>query len=142
VTEFLARPAKCIRAILLADGDVDFDVKVGPLDDADQQAGAVSLMEAGMPVVELYSPIIRSRVQMRAVAGSLSRADVIGRRVQSVLDALGNRTQVTLDDEGTTWIVHTVSVDGGSSMHFDSSETWETLLFASVMMSKEPIESP
>lgn len=141
MSEFLPRPGKCIRAIIVADSEVDFEVKVGPLDDADQQSGAVSLMEAGMPVAELYAPITRSRVQIRCVAGTLTRADVIGRVVQRVLDGLGNRTQVELDD-GTTWLLHTVSVDGGASMHFDSTETWETLLFASVIMSKDPVVTP
>ncbi len=139
MTTYVPSPSECLKAIL--DNAMDFPVKVGPLSDDEQQAGAISIMDAGMPVVDLYAPIIWTRAQMRCVGGSLAASDTMGRTIQQVLNALGNRTSVTTAD-GATWLVHQINLDSGPSMHFDSSETWETLLFASVLMSTEPTATP
>lgn len=139
MTDYVASPSECLKVILTA--AMDFVVKVGPLTDEEQQTGGISIMDAGMPVVDLYAPLLWTRAQMRCVGGTLARADVMGRSIQKALNALGNRTTVEVED-GSKWLVHQVNLDGGPSMHFDSSETWEDLLFASVLMSAEPVETP
>lgn len=139
MADYVPSPSECLKVIL--EDVVDFTVKVGPLTDEEQQTGGLSIMDAGMPVVDLYAPLLWTRAQMRCVGGTLARSDVMGRTVQNVLNGLGNRTKVTTAD-GATWLVHQVNMDGGPSMHFDSTETWEDLLFASVLMSSVPVETP
>jgi hypothetical protein len=42
---------------------------------------------------------------------------------------------------GERYLVHLVNVTAGPSMHYDSPETWETLLFAELMIAATPIQT-
>jgi hypothetical protein len=114
-------------------------VVVGPATDAQQQAGVVSLMGAGLPVVERYLPLQWLRVQVRCLAPTLEEADKISFLVNKELHA---RTRVVARQRSTDhrFLVHLMNITAGPSMHYDSPETWETLLFGEVLIGTQPIE--
>lgn len=106
---------------------------VGPANDTQQQGGVVSFMGAGLPIIEKYSPVQWHRAQMRCLAGDLSTADYIAGLVQR--DIHGLVRKVCYQASNDSWyLVHLSNVVAGPSMHFDSAETWETLLFAELMI--------
>lgn len=113
-------------------------IVVGPANDAQQQAGVVSIVDAGLPVVEKYKPLVWVRTQLRCLSGSLADADMIAHKVQ---ESLHGRVRLVARMASTDqrYLVHMVSVTSGPSMHFDSAETWETLLFAEAMISTDPL---
>ncbi len=113
-------------------------VVVGPANDRQQQAGVISLVDAGMPVVEFYVPTISVRTQARCLAGTLEGSDHIVRGLQAVLNGVG-RTVARMASTDRRYLIHRINVVGGPSMHYDSPETWETLLFAEVMYGTVPI---
>lgn len=113
-------------------------VFVGPADDAAQQAGCISIVEAGNTDRELYLPIIKARVQIRCVARTLDMVERMGRASYLLLNDV-NREPVTQPSTGEQFLIHSMSVTAGPSNHFDSAETWESLLFISVMVGTQPI---
>lgn len=111
---------------------------VGPANDEQQQGGVVSFMGAGLPVIEKYTPVQWHRAQMRCLAGDLATADYISSLVQR--DVHGIVRKVCYQSSNDSWyLVHLSNVVAGPSMHFDSAETWETLLFAELMIGDVPV---
>jgi len=113
---------------------------VGPANDAQQQAGVASIVAAGLPVVDKYSPIQWCRAQVRCLAPTLDQADTIS---QMVFTELNQKVRVVAyqASTGERYLVHLVNVTAGPSMHYDSPETWETLLFAELMIAATPIQT-
>jgi hypothetical protein len=93
-------------------------------------------MAAGLPVVEEYVPIQWARVQMRCLAGTLAQADNISQAVQRDIHAKV-RKFVYMASTDSWYLLHLCKITAGPSMHFDSPETWETLVFAELMLSNE-----
>lgn len=112
---------------------------VGPASDIQQQAGVVSVVAAGLPVVEKYLPEQWLRAQMRCLAPVLAEAEAISQRV---FERLNGQVRVVARMASTDhrYLVHLCNVTAGPSMHYDSPETWETLLFAELCISTEPLD--
>ncbi len=108
-------------------------VVVGPLTDAEQQAGAISVVEAGASQPEMYAPIIHARIQVRCVAPRLVDAQSLGRSVYLAWHQT-NRRLATITANGNTYLIHGSTCVAGPSQHYDTQETWEYLLFFSVMV--------
>jgi len=135
-------PAELVKDVLDRWGDPDIapaGVIVGPASDAMQQAGVVSIMAAGLPVVEKYTPIQWCKAQIRCLAGTLDQADTIAQAVQRDLHGVV-RKRARMKSTDRWYLVHSAYVTAGPSMHYDSPATWETLLFAEVMISTENID--
>lgn len=111
---------------------------VGPTNDAQQQSGVISCMASGLPVVELYVPMQSMRAQLRCLAGTLDEAEKISQRTMGFLQ-VRNRVVAYQASIGQRFLVHWVKVIAGPSMHYDSNETWETLLFAELMVHTTPL---
>jgi hypothetical protein len=119
--------------------DVVKHVVVGPLSNAQQQEGGISIMDAGSGRDELYLPLAHPRLQLRCVGPSLDRSEQIGRHVAAALqDVL--RFEVAQDSTGEKYLVHTCTITGPSA-HRDTEGTWEYLVFADTMMGTQPIPS-
>lgn len=135
-------PAELLRDVLTRLSDPDLapaGVIVGPATDAEQQAGVISLMDAGMPVTEFYVPTISVRTQVRCLAGTLEAADRIGRGVQRDLNG---RTRVLARMASTDkkYLIHFINMGQGPSMHLDSAETWELLMGVEMTIGTDPVE--
>lgn len=128
-------PAQILRILV---EQLGLTARVGALSDADQQAGAVSIMTAGMPRVEVYSPLVTVRPQFRCVAPSLVIADQLALAIQI---GLPSGRQVVQQADGDSYLMHYLTIDSGPSMHFDSEETWETLIFGDAMFGTVPVET-
>jgi hypothetical protein len=113
---------------------------VGGADDTEQQEGVVALMDAGDAEPELYAPIVKKRVQVRCVAGTLFEADSIANYIYELLN--GQRWLILEDHEERLWYCYTIYCSIGPSHHIDSSETKESLLFAIITLSREPVGVP
>lgn len=114
-------------------------VVVGPANDAAQQAGVVSVVAAGLPEEDRYGPTQWMRCQFRCLAPTLEMADRIAQSVMR--DVHGRvRTVARMASIDKRFLIHLCNVTAGPSMHYDSPETWETLLFAEVMIGTEPID--
>ena len=113
-------------------------VFVGPATDEGQKAGCISITEAGNTERELYLPIINGRVQLRGLHPHLEHAERIGRALYALLNNV-NRTAVLQPSTNERFLVHSMSVSAGPSNHFDSSETWESLIFISMKVGTQPI---
>jgi hypothetical protein len=111
---------------------------VGPATDAQQQAGVVSITQAGLPVVELYAPIVHMRAQVRCLAGTLDLADKLAQRVQLALHGK-NRLVGRMASTDTRYLIHSMIVNAGPSAHYDSPETWESLMFVHMIIGTEPL---
>jgi hypothetical protein len=118
-------PAELMLDVLTV-AAIGAEIVVGPANDAQQQSGAVSIVDAGLPITEAYLPIVWVRTQLRCLAGDLSTADVIARRVYAALNGKV-RTTATMSSTGDTYLIHLMNVTAGPTMHYDSPETWETL---------------
>ena len=113
-------------------------IVVGPASDAQQQAGVVSIVDAGLPRLERYQSLVWDRAQMRCIAPTLASADKIARGVQFALHMQG-RIIARMESTGDKYLVHLVNIIAGPSMHFDSPETLETLIFAEMLVGTEPV---
>lgn len=113
-------------------------IVVGPASDAAQQAGCVSITEAGNTERELYLPIINGRVQLRGIHPHLEHAERIGRALYALLNNV-DRVAVLQPSTSENFLVHSMSVSAGPSNHFDSGETWESLIFISIKVGTQPI---
>ncbi len=111
---------------------------VGPTNDVQQQAGVISAMASGLPKVELYVPMQSTRAQLRCLAGTLDEAEKISQRAMGFL-ASKNRVIAYQASTGQRFLVHWCKVVAGPSMHYDSPEVWETLLFAEMMIHTVPL---
>jgi hypothetical protein len=134
-------PAEIVRDILVrlsTPGLAPGGIFVGPANDEAQQLGCISIMAAGLPVVEKYTPVQWVRAQMRCLAGSLSEADAVAQAAQRDLHGR-SRLIARMASTDQRYLVHLINVTAGPSMHFDSAETWEVLLFAEVMVGTTPI---
>lgn len=113
-------------------------VVTGPANDDQQQRGVISIMQAGLPTIELYTPVQWMRCQIRCLAGTLAEADQISFGVNAFLHGRG-RTVGRMASTDHRYLVHMINVVAGPSMHYDSPETWETLLFAELMIGTDPL---
>lgn len=143
MTELLdtVSPAELVADVLNRLGRPDMATHgavVGPANNAQQQEGVIQMVAAGLPVVERYTPVQWMRCQMRCLAGSLDHADTISQRVMNELNGK-QRVIARMASTNRRYLVHLMTVTAGPSMHFDSSETWETLVFAEIMIGTEPI---
>jgi hypothetical protein len=133
-------PVALLKAMLESSigADAPGGVVIGPATDAKQQLGVIQLMAAGLPKEEQYAPLLWQRVQVRCVGPTLLVAEVIA---GLILLRLNNTSRATVPQASTnkTWLVHSLRVIGGPSMHFDTPETWETLLFAELMVGTQPV---
>jgi len=133
-------PAELLREFLLGFVDpaiVPAGVVVGGADDTEQQAGVISLMDAGSADTDSSGHLLHKRIQVRCMGPTLEVADEIGNHADSLLDDQ-ERIEVS-DTNGRRWLIHQISVSVGSSHHIDSAETWESLLFARVTVGRSPI---
>lgn len=122
----------------IPDKDTLVTAIVGPANDTQQQGGCISFMGAGLPVIEKYTPIQWHRAQARCLAGDLATADYISSLVQR--DMHDKQRLLCYQASNDSWyLVHLSNVVAGPSMHFDSAETWETLLFAELMIGNDPV---
>jgi len=117
---------------------LDWDVVVGPANNEQQQAGVVSIMAAGLPVMERYTPTQWMRAQCRCLHGSLAEAEKIGQAVYRDLNARG-RVVGRMASTDQRYLIHLINVQAGPSMHFDSIETWEVLVFAELYIGTDPL---
>ena len=131
-------PVELVADVLERLGDPTVTVVVGPASDSQQQAGVVSIVVAGLPEVERRVPVQWARAQARCLAGSLETAERLAYGVQRDLHGRG-RTIARMASTNQKYLIHLVNVTAGPSMHFDSPETWELLLFAEIMISSEPL---
>lgn len=111
---------------------------VGPATDAQQQEGVIQLVAAGLPVLEKYVDLQWMRCQMRCLAGTLDTAETISQKVYAEMNGRG-RTIGRMASTDQRYLVHLINITAGPSMHYDSPETWETLLFAELMIGTQPI---
>lgn len=137
-------PAELVADLLNRWGDPEIapaGVIVGPTNNPQQQAGVISVTAAGMPSVSKYTPTQWMRAQVRCLAGDLSLAESIA---QGVLRDLNGQVRLRCRMRSTDqwYLVHLANVTAGPSMHYDSPETWETLLFAEIMLGTEPVGVP
>ena len=134
-------PAELVRDVLVRLGWPDVapgGVVVGPATDAQQQLGVVSIVQAGLPQIEDYSPLQWMRAQVRCLAGTLDAADRISFAVQRELHGR-DRTIARMASTDQRYLVHQIRVTAGPSNHYDSQGTWEALLFAELMIGTEPL---
>lgn len=133
-------PAEIFQSVLynITDRAVVPHVVVGPASHDQQQAGVLSVMDAGAEAVEHYLPLVRPRFQIRCIAPTLERCEAIGRHTEQMLAGINTRV-VGGQSDGDFYLVHSVTVSSAPSAHRDSDGTWEYLLFAGTMMGTSPI---
>ena len=134
-------PAELAADLLERWGDPDAapaGVVVGPTSDDQQQLGVVSLMGAGLPIIEKYVPIQWHRAQVRCLAPTLAHADAISQSVQRGYHGIVRR-KARMASTGEWYLVHLCNVTAGPSMHFDGPETWECLVFVEMMIGSESL---
>ena len=120
------------------DREIAPHVVVGKASHEQQQAGVVTLVDAGQGREELYLPLIRPRFQIRCLAPTTAEADEIAQHVYERIHQL-SRVVATQESTQMQYLVHWVNVTGGPSQHFDTSETNEGLLFADTMIGTDPV---
>lgn len=113
-------------------------IVVGPANHDQQQAGVASITAAGLPLVERYSPLQWSRVQIRCLHGTLDGAETIA---QAVFRDLNQRVRLKVRQASTDawYVLHLSNVTAGPSYHYDSPETWECLVFAEVLIGTQKL---
>lgn len=113
-------------------------VRVGPTTHAEQQAGVVSVTPAGSTKINPHMPMRWARVQLRGIHHQIAQAEMIGEHVFQLLHTR-HRELVTQPSSGNTYLVHNTQVIAGPSIHYDTPETWESLLFAEITVGTQPI---
>ena len=135
-------PAEIAADMLSRWGDPDLapsGVVVGPANDAAQQSGVVSVVAGGLPSIEKYVPVQWLRAQFRCLAPTLESADRIAQGVMRDMNGkVRKRCRMASTDRW--YLVHLSNVTAGPSMHYDSPETYETLLFAELMIGTDPLD--
>lgn len=141
MSDVIISPAELVADVLTRLGHPDLapsGVVIGPGTDAQQQAGVISVMGAGLPSVERYLPLQWMRAQVRCLAATLEEADHISFMVNRELHGR-SRTIARQASTDQRFLVHLSNVIAGPSMHYDSPETWETLLFVELLIGSQPI---
>ncbi len=113
---------------------------VGPASDEQQQAGVYSVMAAGLPVPDLYSPIQWSRIQIRCLGPTLDVVDTMSQDLYIFLHTLPNRTLGHMTSTDKDYLIHVMNPSAGPSQHFTTPETWEALVFVEMMIGTQPVE--
>lgn len=131
-------PPEIVADMLVRWGSPPVTVVVGPATDAQQQAGVIQMVSAGLPTVEKYAPIQWVRVQIRCLSGTLEYSDTIAQSVQRDLHGKF-RIRARMRSNDTWHLVHLSNISAGPSMHYDSPETWENLLFAEIMLGTQAL---
>lgn len=137
-------PAELIRAFLTDRLNPDIipgGVVVGPAEDAQIQAGCISIMDAGTPQTEMYARLVRVRTQVRCLAPQLDQIDRIARAVQDAVDQTG-RVVITQPSTENSYLMHYLVMSAGPSMHRDSEENFEALIFTEEMFGLDPVSGP
>jgi hypothetical protein len=113
---------------------------VGAATDTQQQAGVISLVAAGLPIIEKYIPLQWTRAQIRCLGPDLDTADFLSQCVQR--DIHGVVRKLCYQASRDEWfLIHLCNITAGPSMHFDTPETQETLLFAEILLATDPVAS-
>jgi hypothetical protein len=113
-------------------------VFVGAAPDGAQQAGCVSLADAGSSKPEEENTrLLWKRVQVRAMGPTLWEAEAVGKHVFDLLRR--QRWLVVEDSDGHGWFVHSIYITASPSQHLDSSETWEVLGFVNITIGADPV---
>ncbi len=133
-------PAELVKFVLDNEA-VGTTVVVGPASNAQQQEGVISIVQAGLPVIEKYAAIQWMRCQVRCLSSTLQGADRIAWAVQAKLHGR-QRVLAVQGSTNETFLIHLMNITAGPSMHYDTPETHETLLFAEIMIGSEPTQSP
>lgn len=115
-----------------------YGVVVGPTTDAQQQGGVASVTAAGLPLVEKYAPLQWMRAQVRCLHGTLDGAEQIAQAVYRDLNGRG-RMKARMRSTDAWYLIHLANITAGPSYHYDSPETWETLLFAEILIGSEKL---
>jgi hypothetical protein len=135
--DFLTRHGSCVGLTVPQTGQV-LAAKVGPANDPEKQAGVICFMGAGLPLIEKYIPLQWVRTQVRCLGPDLDTADFLSQCVQR--DLHGDFRKEAYQASNDSWyLVHLSNVTSGPSMHFDSPEVWETLLFVEALISSDPL---
>lgn len=113
-------------------------VFVGAAPDDAQQAGCVSLADAGSSKPEEENArLLWKRVQVRAMGPTLWKAERVGKHA---FDLLRQQRWLTItDSNGHTWMVHGIYITASPSQHVDSPETWEVLGFINITVGADPV---
>lgn len=139
----IVSPAELLMSFIDEQADrsiVPAGAVVGGADANQQEAGVVALMDAGDAKLELYAPLLWKRVQVRCMGPSLDRIDTMGNHV---FDLLNDQKWLELSDSaGKVWFVHGIYCSVGPSHHIDSQATFESLLFATVCVGRDPVSVP
>lgn len=135
-------PAELMKIFL--DGQLDEELApagavVGGANDAQQQQGVVAIMDGGA-TKEDDSDILWRRCQIRCMAPSLDHVDDLGNHAYDLLH--GQRWLEIEDSRGYTYFVHSIYCSTSPSHHIDSTETWESLLFATIAVGSDPVSTP
>lgn len=133
-------PAELVADLIKRYGTTadNYEVKVGPATDAETQAGVVSTMAAGLPLIEKYVPLMWHRTQILCRAGDLATADLIAALVQR--DMHGLVRKICYQASNDTWyLIHLSNITAGPSMHYDTPAAWETLLFGELLIASDPL---
>lgn len=111
---------------------------VGPTNNEQQQAGVISVMAAGLPVLEKYNPTQWVRAQLRCLAGTHADAEVIGQRLYNYVNGQV-RIIGRMKSTDQRFLILLLNITAGPSMHYDSDATAEVLLFAEILLSTDPL---
>lgn len=114
-------------------------VVIGPADDPAQQGGVIQMVSAGLPDIEHYARLQWSRAQVRVLAGTLAKADLIAQNVQRDIHGLV-RKRARQASTDSWYLVHLCNITAGPSQHYDSEFTWEVLLFAEILIGTDPLD--
>lgn len=134
-------PSELLKVFLeenVLESEVPGGVFVGAAPDGAQQAGCVSLADAGSSREEEENVrLLWKRIQVRCMGPTLWEAERVGKHVFDLLR--GQRWLVIEDSNGNRWLVHSISVSASPSQHLDSAETQEVLGFVSVTLGADPV---
>lgn len=114
------------------------NIVVGPANRAQQEAGVVELVDAGMPRLETFPGVVWVRSQVRILHTTLARVDTIGRHVYDFL-VNRNRIEVVQPSTGSRYLIHAITLAAGPSKHWDTPVTYEELMFAELMVGTEAV---
>jgi len=108
-------------------------VVIGAATDAQQQGGVVQLMAAGLPVIEKYLPLQWHRAQIRCLGPDLDTSDFLAQTVFADINGLVRKLVYQASND-SWYLMHLCNVTAGPSMHYDTEETKESLLFAEILL--------
>lgn len=137
---FPVSPAELMMHLVLdrTSRDIVPHATVGPMNEEQLREGGVQISTAGATRPESVG-LIYPRIQIRCIASELADAERMARYVYESLH--GTHRAAVTQDSGDTWLIHGVQITGGPSDHFDTSETWEGLMFADTMIGTVPVPS-